>query len=210
MLVEIKLAFPEWVATFPAAYYFAVGGVVATFIGFVTCNARANKISTASWLLWLVGDAAEAGTFFDMTGEDALKSAVPIMFACGTLTTCLLAFRRNRFDMPDNLDWGVVIVDLAISASWWQKFLTAAQANITLVFTEILSFIPLYRGILTGREREYPMTWVWWTLGDACFLGVILSLIHTQEETIFPIVQMIAHALVLVCLAIRRIREEAP
>lgn len=181
----------------------ALAGVVLTLIGFVIYNVRDGKINTASWLLWVVGDALEAGTYFVMTGEDLLKNAVPIAFALGSAITFVIAFFRGRFGFPDRMDQAVMTIDIAISLGWWQKAYSAAAANIMLVTTELLSFIPLYRGVLRGEEREHVSPWLFWAAGDILFLATVYSVTHTTEETIYPVVQAVAHVLVVACIGIR-------
>ena len=191
-------------------YIYASIGVFLTLIGFVIYNARDGKINTASWLLWVVGDTLEVGTYFVMTGEDVLKNAVPIAFAIGSCVTFAIALFRRRFGVPDRVDVAVMTVDLTITAGWLKTLYSAAAANIMLVATELLSFIPLYRGVLRGEEKELAAPWLLWAAGDLFFLATVLSLAHTTEEMIYPVVQSIAHILVVVCIAARRMSERTP
>lgn len=189
------------------AAVFAAIGVAATLLGFVIYNMRHGPINTASWLLWVIGDVLEAGSYFVMTGEDVLKNAVPFAFACGSCITFVIALSLRRFGMPDAKDQAVVGVDLAITAGWWQHYLSATAANIMFVATEVISFIPLYRGVLTGREREHAAPWLLWAAGDAFFLATILSLPYAIEETVYPVSAMAAHFIVVACIAARKAKE---
>lgn len=192
-------------------HWLALAGIIFTIVGFVLYNVRDGRINTASWLLWVIGDALEAGTYFVMTGEDLLKNAVPITFAIGSFITFLIALARRRFGVPDGQDQLVMGVDLGISIGWWKHAYSAATANIMLVTTELLSFIPLYRGVLRGEEKEHVSPWVFWAAGDILFLGTVFSVTHTTEEVIYPLVQAVAHLLVVACIAIRAgIERKAP
>ena len=102
-------------------------------------------------------------------------------------------------------------VDLGISIGWWKHAYSAATANIMLVTTELLSFIPLYRGVLKGEEKEHASPWIFWAAGDLLFLATVLSVSHTMEEVIYPLVQAVAHLLVVGCIVIRiSIERKAP
>ena len=187
-----------------------MAGVVLTLLGFWAYNAKDGKINTATWLMWVVGDGLEAVSYFVMTGEDFVKNAVPITFAIGSFITFVVALSRRRFGMPDGVDWTVIVADLVITAGWFQRYLNAATANIMFVFTEVVSFFPLYRGVLAGREREYVMPWILWAAGDAFFLATVMSLSHTTEEKIYPIAQMVAHFIVVVCILNKKAGERVP
>ena len=185
------------------AHIFAGVGVILTFAAFFAYNRRDGKINTATWLLWVIGDVLEAGSFFVMTSQDAAKNAVPIAFAVGSCGTFVIALARKRFGVPDGPDRAVIAVDLVITTGWWQQLLTATTANIMFVATEIISFIPLYRGILLGREHEESAPFLLWAAADLAFLATVLSLPHVFEETIYPVVATLAHLLVVVCIAAR-------
>lgn len=191
-------------------HLFVAAGVMLTLLAFWDYNARDGKINTASWLLWVIGDVLEAGSYFIMTGQDLLKNAIPIAFAFGSCITFVVALGRRRFGIPDVQDRVIMGVDIAITAGWWQHYLSAVGANIMFVATEVISFIPLYRGILTGREREYALPFVFWALADGLFLAAVFSLSHTWEEMVYPTVALFAHLLVVVCIAVRNKNERVP
>jgi len=189
--------------------WLAIAGVALTFIAFLIYNSRDGKINTAAWLLWVVGDVLEAGSYFVMTSEDVLKNAVPIAFAVGSAITFINSLVRGRFGVPDGKDQAVIAIDMSITFSWFQRYVDAAAANIMFVATELISFIPLYRGIHTGTETEHAMPFLLWAAADALFLAVVLSLPHTAEERIYPAVAGVAHLLVVACIGLRRSRIRA-
>jgi len=190
------------------AHLLAAAGAFFTIIGFIIYNVRDGRINSASWLLWVIGDALEAGTYFVMTGEDLLKNVVPIVFAIGSFLTFFIALIRMRFGYPDRVDQLIMSIDLTITAGWFGKIYSAAMANIMLVATELISFLPLYRGILRGEDKEYASPWVFWAIGDLFFLATVLSLTHRTEEMVYPIVQALAHLVVVVCIVVHAINHQ--
>lgn len=192
------------------AHVFAGVGVIFTFASFWIYNRRDGKINTATWSLWVIGDTLEAGSFFVMTGQDAAKNAIPIAFALGSFATFMVAIAMKRFGLPDGKDRAVMAVDIVITTGWWQQFMTAVTANVLFVSTEIISFIPLYRGILLGKEHEESAPFLLWTAADLAFLATVLSLPHTFEEIVYPIVAALAHLLVVLCIMARKTTSGVP
>lgn len=187
----------------PVHIFLAVG-VIVGIISFYVYNSKPDNISFATWFLFVLGDTAEAGSFFVMTEAELMKNAIPIMFAVGSALTFVIAIRRRQVGWPSLGDLAVVSVDLLITFGWWKNRLNAAGANIMFVLTEFISFIPVCKDILIGKERPYIAPWLGWAVTDACFYAVVISLPHNKEEVVYPLLQMIAHLGVVACILIRR------
>lgn len=181
----------------------AIGGVLLVSLNFIDYNSRDGKVNAATWFIWVLGDAFEAGTFFVATGEDLVKNAVPIAFAIGTTITFGISLWRKRFGWPDVFDRFVVLVDVLIMVGWILGLYNAITATILLVASEGISFIPLNRGVLNGNEQEYIMPWVWCAGADVLFIMVLTRLPGAEIEMTFPVVQLLAHLSIIVCIVIR-------
>lgn len=184
----------------------AAGLVV--LVAFAAYNLKEEKISTGTWIILAFGDSLDLASYFDMT-EDWWKSIVPAAFAIGSILTFVIGFIRKRFSWPDRFDWCVVLVDIVIIGVWsWHEASAAsvsfgsheiappAVANLALQATAVVAFIPMYRALLTGREREHPMPWILWTAAFGLFLASSSLTFDTIEEVAYPVVGLLTHSLV--------------
>ncbi|HHT9130553.1 MAG TPA: hypothetical protein ACFYEC_06790 [Candidatus Brocadiaceae bacterium] len=119
------------------------------------------------------------------------------------MSTFCYAFVQKRFGRPDRIDWVFVGVDGVITVVWY--FTNAVVANLLYQASTVLSFIPMYRGQLFGREKEEPLSWVIWTFAYS-FLAISVSLrLHRWEELVYPVTHVTVHAIVAV-IAIVKLR----
>jgi hypothetical protein len=189
------------------SHVFAFCGVTLAVIGFWVFNSKPDSVSFATWFLFVIGDWSEATTFLSMTELEFLKNLVPVTFALGTTVTFFIVLRRRQFGWPSYVDLAVMCVDISIMLGWFRDRLNATGANILLVCTEFIAFMPAYKDVLMGKERPYIAPWMYWAGADACFYLTVISLPHNQEETIFPVLQMIAHFVMVGCIIVRRQRQ---
>jgi hypothetical protein len=189
------------------SHVFAFCGVTLAIIGFVSFNSKPDSVSFATWFLFVIGDVSEAGTYLAMTEMEMVKNVIPLTFAIGTTITFGIVLFRRQFGWPSPIDFAVMCVDLTIMFGWFKDRLNATGANILLVFTEFISFFPAYKDVLLGKERPYIAPWMYWAGADACFYLTIMSVIHNREETIFPLLQMVAHFVMVGCIIAYRQRQ---
>lgn len=184
----------------------AVGNAFAAtlvFVAFILYNRNDDKINTGTWFILAVGDALDFGSYFEMTGHDFLKNVVPFCFAVGSILTFFYALVRKRFSFPDAADIFVILIDLIITAVWLgYGWLDSTEANLAYQATTVLAFIPMYRGLANGNERETVVPWALWTGGYMLFFFSFLLWQGTWEESIYPLVGVLTHALVL-CFALQ-------
>ena len=189
-------------------------------VAFVAYNLGKGKISTGTWIILAFGDSLDLASYFEMT-EEWWRSIVPAAFAVGSILTFLVGCIRRRFSWPDRFDWFIVLIDFAIIGMWsWyeahasspsigsHEFAPPAAANLALQATAVIAFIPMYRALLTGRERERALPWTLWTLAFLLFCTTSILTHNTIEEVAYPIVGLLTHGLVVVIamVAIRPLR----
>lgn len=189
-------------------------------VAFAVYNLKGSKINTGTWIILAFGDSLDLASYFEMTDE-WWKSIVPAAFALGSILTFGIGCLRKRFSWPDGYDWFIVLLDVAIIAAWsWTEangtllsvgahdFAPPAAANLALQATAVIAFIPMYRGLLTGRERERALPWVLWTSAFVLFSASSMSTFSTVEEVAYPVVGLLTHALVvaIVLVAIKPLR----
>lgn len=178
-------------------------------VAFAAYNLKNGKISTGTWVILAFGDSLDLASYFEMT-DDWWKSIVPAAFAIGSILTFGIGCIRRRFSWPDGFDWFIVLLDLAIIGVWsWSEmnavplyigthdFAPPAAANLALQATAVIAFVPMYRGLLAGKERERAMPWVLWTSAFVLFSASSLYTFSTIEEVAYPLVGLLTHALVV-------------
>ena len=178
-------------------------------VAFAVYNLKDAKINTGTWIILAFGDSLDLASYFEMT-DDWWKSIVPAAFAIGSILTFGIGCIRRRFSWPDRFDWCVVLLDFAIIGAWtWSEtngmplsigthdFAPPAAANLALQATAVIAFIPMYRGLLTGNERERALPWVLWTSAFVLFCVSSMSTYSTVEEVAYPVVGLVTHALVV-------------
>lgn len=190
---------------------------VLVLVAFLVYNTRGGAISTGTWVILAFGDSLDLASYFQMT-EDWWKSIVPATFALGSLFTLGYGCIRKRFSWPDGTDWFIIVADLGIIWLWsWyesqsgvlsfgaREIAAPAAANLAFQATAVIAFIPMYRGLLSGRERERPGPWLIWSLAFGLFFVASVYTHTTIEETVYPLVGLVTHAFVLL-LAVSAIR----
>lgn len=171
---------------------------VLILVAFLLYNRGGGHINTGTWVILAIGDSLDFGSYFDMTGQDLLKNVVPFFFAVGSVLTFSYAFWKRRFTFPDKIDITVILLDLAIMVAWFRmESVTSTEANLAYQATTILAFIPMYRGLMRGSEKETVAPWALWTLAYVLFILTHSLSNGPWEEGVYPIVGLITHAIVM-------------
>lgn len=168
---------------------------MSAFLLYGKGNARINA---ATWFILALGDGLDFASYFDMTDQDVTKNVVPISFAAGSILTFLFALKKGRFAWPDGTDLSIILADFLITIAWLQfTGVTSTVANLAYQATTIVAFIPMYRGLAMGLERETPLPWALWTFAFVVFLLSHWMSGGPWEEGVYPAVGLATHALVL-------------
>jgi hypothetical protein len=189
------------VVTISIALGFAAGAV--QLVGYWVYNKEANgRINTGSWSIWALAGIIDLASYSALTG-DWVVNILPSVCAVAAIGTFCLAVARKRFNFPDKMDLVFVGVDGMITVVWY--FTNTAFANLLYQASTILSFIPMYRGQLSGRENEEPLPWVIWTFAYSLLAVSVALRLHRWEELAYPLTNVVVDAVVvLITLAKQR------
>lgn len=176
----------------------------AQLIGYWIYNKTANeRINTGSWSIWALAGIIDLASYSALTG-DWVKNILPAVCAVAAIGTFCIAIARKRFSWPDKIDWLFVGIDAAITVVWF--FTNVVLANLLYQASTVLSFIPMYRGQLLGREKEEPFPWLIWMFAYG-LLAVSVSLrIQRWEELIYPLTHILV-CLVVVLIAVAKLKK---
>lgn len=184
-----------------AAGFIAVALLLSAFWLY---NRNGSKINTGTWVILAVGDSLDFASYSLMT-ETWWKDMVPASFALASIITFGYALARKRFAWPDPFDWFIVIADLLITAIW-VLFMTATEANLLYQATSLIAFVPLYRGLLRGTEKETSLPWLLWSFSFLFFFISVMLQLEKWEEIVFPLVGLGTHFVVYI-LSTRKARR---
>ncbi|MFA6445980.1 MAG: hypothetical protein WCW14_01890 [Candidatus Paceibacterota bacterium] len=181
---------------------FAAGAM--QLVGYVVYNKGAgDKINTGSWSIWAIAGVVDLVSYFALTG-DWVVNILPAVCAVAAIGTFWYAVVRKRFSWPDKIDWAFVGADGAITVIW--VFTNAVVANLLYQVSAVLSFIPMYRGLLSGKEKEKPLPWIIWTVAYSLLTASVLLRLERWEELAFPVSHVAVH-LVVALIAIAKLRS---
>ena len=181
---------------------FAAGAV--QLVGYLVYNRGAGeKINTGSWSIWALAGMVDFVSYFALTG-DWVVNILPAVCAVAAISTFGYAVVRKRFSCPDKTDWMFVGVDGVITVVWY--FTNAVLANLLYQASAVLSFIPMYRGQLSGREIEKPLPWLIWTLAYSLLTASVSLRLERWEELAYPLSHVAVH-MVVVLIAIAKQRS---
>lgn len=170
--------------------------------GYVVYNMGANgKINTGSWIIWALAGIIDFASYAALT-EDWVINILPAVCALAAVTTFCYAFVRKRFRRPDKTDLMFVGVDGVITIVWY--FTNVVVANLLYQVSTILSFLPMYRGQLMGREKEEPLPWVIWTFAYVLLTVSVALRLHRWEELAYPMTNVTVHAVVAVIAIVKQ------
>ncbi len=179
-------------------WHIAAGFVAVAFalVAFWIYNRNGSKINTGTWSILAIGDTLDLASYAGMT-ETWWKDMVPMTFAVGSIITFRYALARKRFSWPDPFDWFIVGSDVLIIAIW-VLFTSATEANLLHQATTLIAFVPMYRGLISGREKENQLPWLLWSLSFTFFLLSIV--LHTEkwEEVVYPVVGLWTHFIIYI------------
>lgn len=162
-----------------------------------------DKINTGSWSMWALAGVIDLASYFAVTG-DWVVNILPAVCALAAIGTFIYAYKRKRFSWPDKTDWAFVGADGAITVVW--VFTNAVFANLLYQANSALSFVPMCRGLLSGREKEKLLPWLVWTLAYSILMWSVLLRFHRWEELAYPVSHVATH-LVVATIIISRLRS---
>ena len=190
------------IGTISIALGFAAGAT--QLAGYWVYNKECSeKISTGSWSIWAFAGLLDLASYFVFTG-DWVKNILPAVCAAAAFGTFCYAYVRKRLSWPDKVDRTFMGVDVVITVLWY--FTSAVVANLLYQVSTVLSFLPMYRGQLSGREVEKPRPWIIWTLAYILFTASVSLRLERWEELAYPLSHVAVH-MVTALIAIAKQRS---
>ena len=185
--------------TISVALGFAAG--VVHLVGYWVYNRGAGKnINTGSWSIWAFAGVIDFASFFALTG-DWVVSILPAACALAAIGTFCYAIVRKCFSWPDKVDWLFVGVDVAITVVW--IYTSAVLANLLYQASAFLSFVPMYRGLLSGKEKERLLPWLIWTVAYVLLTASVSLRLERWEELAYPVTHAALHAAVVLIATVK-------
>lgn len=145
-------------------------------------------------MIWGFGSVLESASYFSVT-EDIAKSILPLACATAAVIFVLIALYRGHFSRLDRFEWFIVAFDVIAICIWWY-FESAMGANLFLVVTAVLSFIPIIRHTWMNPTHEDAMPWLTWSLAYFLMLVTVLLNVNQWQELVYPVVFLALHLIV--------------
>jgi hypothetical protein len=148
--------------------------------------------NTATWTLWAFLTVLNASSYAAMTA-DLAKSILPIASALAGLGTFSYALFAGKFRRIDPWDWLVLSIGIVSGLVWWW-YQSATYANLIVVGAVVVSFVPLYRGLLKNPALEKALPWYVWTTAYVVLTVVgILRWKGQYQDLVYPVSMLFLH-----------------
>lgn len=154
------------------------------------------KPNTASWSIWAFGAVLESSSYVFVTG-DWVKNILPIACAVSAIVIFIYCFRHGHFEKPTKFEWSLVFLDCVAVFIWWW-YSSAVYANLFLVLTAVISFIPIFLHIWKDNMVEDAKPWFIWTLAYAVLALVVMLRWEKWEDLVYPAIFVILHIVVAI------------
>lgn len=150
--------------------------------------------NAASWSIWAFGAVLESLSYIYLTG-DVFKNILPIVCAISAVLFFIVCIVKGYFSRPSNFEISIVVLDIIIIIIW---FITKSPfyANILLVITAVISFLPLIVNVYKNPKYEDSFPWFIWTLAYGLQIIVVFFRFEKAEDLIYPVVFFILHIIV--------------
>lgn len=172
-------------------------------VGYWVYNKSSDeKISTGSWSIWALAGIIDFVSYFVLTGGDWVVSFLPAVCGLAAFGIFVYAIVRKRFSWPDRIDWLFVGADGVITIVWY--FTNVVVANLLYQASAVVSFVPMCRGLLSGREKEKPLPWFIWTLAYSLLTIAVSLRLQRWEELVYPLTHVTVHVVVAVIAIVKQ------
>ena len=161
------------------------------------------KPNTASWSIWAFGAVLESTSYIFATG-DWVKNILPIACALSAVFIFLYCLRYGHFNWPTRFEWSLVVLDCIAILIWWY-YSSAVYANLYLVLTAVISFIPIIWHVWKDPMVEDALPWFVWTGAYSVLAVVVLLRWEKWEDLVYPAVFAVLHVIIAVLALDRRV-----
>jgi|CXWL01.1.fsa_nt_gi hypothetical protein len=183
-----------------------VAGLVQ-FSGYVYYIKKINvgrvKPNTASWSIWAFGAILDTTSYIFVTG-DWVKNILPVACALSAIVIFFYCLYYAHFGRPIRFEWSLVALDFVAVLIWWY-YSSAIYANLFLVSTEVISFIPIIRHTWKDPMVEDALPWFVWTAAYSLLAIVVLLRWEKWEDLAYPAVFAVLHVIIAVLALDKRV-----
>lgn len=177
--------------------------VVGYFFYVKKINIGRVRPNTASWSIWAFGAVLESTSYIFATG-DWVKNILPIACALSAVFIFLYCLYYGHFSKITRFEWFLVVLDCIAIFIWWY-YSSAVYANLYLVLTAVISFIPIIWHVWKDTMAEDALPWFVWT-GAYTLLAVVVFLRWEKwEDLVYPAVFALLHLIIGVLALDRRV-----
>ena len=168
--------------------------VLGYWIYFLKIREKKIKPNTASWSIWAFSAVLESVSYIFVTG-DWVKNLLPIACALSAISLFLYCFKYGHFERLSGLDRSLVVADLFIILVW---FLTQSPiyANILLVITAVVSFVPIIRTTWINPKGENATPWFVWTVAYCLLTVLVVVRWEKWEDLVYPLTFAVLHGII--------------
>ena len=152
--------------------------------------------NTASWSIWAFGAVLESSSYVFTTG-DWVKNILPVACAFSAVVMFVYCLRRGHFSLPTRFEWVLVALDCVAVFIWWW-YSSAIYANLFLVLTAFISFIPIFLHVWKDPMAEDALPWYIWTIAYMTLALVVIMRWEKWEDLVYPLVFAILHIVVAI------------
>lgn len=150
-----------------------------------------RKPNAASWGLWAFGSLLTSSSYAEVA-HDWVKEILP--FAC--VTACTLTFLafliKGKLGRPDKRELAILILDLLILV-FWVVSESARYANLLLMGSVVISFIPNLRSVWNKPTTENPIPWFVWSFAYALLFVTVILRFEKWWDLAYPVTYFILH-----------------
>lgn len=150
--------------------------------------------NAASWSVWAFGAVIESVSYIYLT-NDILKNVLPMACAVSAVLMFVMCLFRGHFSKISRFEASIVATDIAITIVW--AFTGSPLiANILLVVTAVVSFIPIIMSVYKDPRYELAAPWFIWTTAYVLQSAVVIARFEKYEDLIYPLVFAALHIVV--------------
>lgn len=154
------------------------------------------KPNAASWSIWALGAVLETVSYVFVTG-DWVKNILPVVCALSAVTLFVFCVSKGKFSGLTSWEWVLTVMDMAALLIWWFSQ-SATYANFLLVFTAVLSFIPLFVHTWNNPASENALPWGLWSLAYLLMTFTVLMRWEKPEDLVYPLTFLVLHLVIAV------------
>jgi hypothetical protein len=133
-----------------------------------------------------------------------VKNLLPIACAVSAVMLFFYCLNKGRLSKISNFEWGLIVLDcLAILIWWWYQ--SAIYANIFLMATAFVSFIPLILHTWVNPMVEDSLPWSLWTIAYFILTVVVIMRWEKWEDLVYPVTFLMLHLAVAFLALDRRV-----